>query len=249
MQIYPFSGPIILNDPTFVEYGGLTGTFSHTQLLSSYWLAEMQVTAYIGTLLLPTKVSGTYAFQGIQRIPTDYGYVQDLLEVNILGQNSFSTTCDLHSTPGCGFIYNDTYGYIDVRQIMSACNVGYAGYWSIPYPVFPPTYPPMYNFSNPYQIQIVYIAGLPTGTANQPGMLEALTILAQIDLNEKSPGLVDVNEGVGDIAIQSFRSIDYSETRGAHSLIRTALGESAAAMRAKRLIDMSIHKARRTLMA
>lgn len=247
MQFYPFNHAIILNNSGFIEYGGLTGTFSNSQLLSSYWLAEMQVTNYIGAPLLPVVVSGTYAFEGVQRIPTDYGYVHRLIAVNILGQNSFSTTCDLKSTPGCGFIYNDTFGYIDIRQVMSACNIGYAGYWSIPYPVFPPTYPPMYNFSNPYQIEIVYETGLPTGTANQPGIMEALAILAQIDLNEKSPGLVDVNEGVGDIGIQSFRSIDYAETRGAHSLVKTALGESAQAMRAKRLIDMSVKKARRSL--
>lgn len=247
MQTYPFNGPIILNDTDFIAYGGLTGTFSHNQLQSSYWLAEMQVSNYIGTLLLPQIVSGTFSFQGVQRIITDYGYVHEILDVSILSQDSFSTSCDLKRNSGCAFIYDDTFGYVDVREVMSACNIGYAGYWSIPYPVFPPTYPPMYNFSNPYQIALTYIAGLPTGTANQPGIMEALTIIAQIDLNEKSPGLVDVNEGVGDVAIQSFRSIDYSENRGAHSLVKTALGESAQAMRAKRLIDMSIKKARKSL--
>lgn len=247
MQIYPFNGPIILNDANFIDYGGLTGTFSHNQLLSSYWLAEMQVSNYIGTLLLPQIVSGTYAFEGIQRVPTDYGYVHEILDVQILSQNSFSTSCDLKRNPGCAFIYNDTFGYVDIRQVMSACNIGYAGYWAVPYPVFPPTYPQMYNFTNPYQMEITYIAGLPTGTANQPWCVEALAIIAQIDLNEKSPGLVDVNEGVGDIGIQSFRSIDYGETRKANSLVNTALGNSAQAMRAKRLIDMGIKKARKSL--
>lgn len=247
MQIYPFDHAIILNDANYIDYGGLTGTFTHNQLLASYWLAEMQVSNYIGTLLLPQIVTGTYAFEGIQRVPTDYGYVHRILDVSILSQNSFSTTCDLKKNSGCAFIYNDTFGYIDVRQVMSACNIGYAGYWSIPYPVFPPTYPPMYNFSNPYQMQITYEAGLPTGTANQPGIMEALAILAQIDLNEKSPGLVDVNEGAGDIGIQSFRSIDYAETRKAGSLVNTALGNSAQSMRAKRLLDMTLKKARRSL--
>lgn len=82
-----------------------------------------------------------------------------------------------------------------------------------------------------------------------PGILEALTILAQVDLNEKSPGTVGQNEGAGDIAIQQYRSLDYTEVRGAHSLIRTALGESPKAMRAKRLIDITIKKARRVLLA
>lgn len=247
MLLYPFSGPIILNSALYVENGGLTGTFSNTQLNSSYWLAEMQVTNYIGTPLLPVIVTGTYAYKGIPRVPTDYGYVHRLLAVNIYSQNAFKTTCDLVTTKGCGFIFDDTFGYVDIRQVMNTPNIAYAGYWGVPFPTFPPMYPPMYDMTHPYQFQIVYEAGLPTGTANQPGILEALTILAQIDLNEKSPGLVDVNEGVGDIGIQSFRSIDYAETRGAHSLVKTALGESAQAMRAKRLIDMSVTKARRSL--
>lgn len=247
MQLYPFNSAIILNDANYVDYGGLTGTFSHNQLLSSYWLAEMQVTAYIGTPLLPVVVTGTYAYQGTPRIATDYGYVSQLLAVHILSQNAFSSSCNLKSTVGCGFIYNDTFGYIDVKQVMNSCNIAYAGYWGVPFPTFPPMYPPMYNQSFPYQFQIAYEAGLPTGTANQPGIMEALTILAQIDLNEKSPGLVDVNEGIGDIGIQSFRSIDYAETRKANSLVNTALGNSAQSMRAKKLIDMSIKKARKSV--
>lgn len=247
MQIYPFNGPIILTDALFGEYGGLTGTFTHSQLNSSYWLAEMQVTNYIGAPLLPVVVTGTYPYTGLQRISTDYGYVQELLALYILAQNEYATTASLKSTKGAAFIYVDTFGYVDVHQIMNAANAGYLGYWGIPVPSFPPTYPNVYNYTNPYQFQLAYRAGLPTGTANQPGILEALTIVAQIDLNEKQPGLIDMNESSGDVAIQSFRSLDYSENRGAHSLKRTALGESPQAMRAARLIDMSIVKARKSL--
>lgn len=237
MVIYPFSAPIILTDSLYSQYGGLgTGSFTQAQLQSSYWLAEMQVTAYIGTPLLPVIVTGTYAYMGHQRIPTDYGYVHRLLNVNVLSKKDWRT-CDLQSNDGCGYIYDDTYGYIDFKQISTILGLSYHGYPFSPYVAY----------ETPYQIQISYEAGLPTGTANQPGILEALTILAQIDLNEKSPGVVGQNEGAGDVAIQQFRSLDYTEVRGAHSLVKTALGESPKAMRAKRLIDMSIRKARRAL--
>ncbi|HEY6019538.1 MAG TPA: hypothetical protein VIY48_06445 [Candidatus Paceibacterota bacterium] len=240
MVIYPFNGPIILNDINYSQNGGLgTGSFTSQQLQSSYWLAEMQVSQYIGTLLLPQIVTGTYSYMGKNRIATDYGYVSQLLNVNVYSKKGWAT-CDLQRNDGCGYIYNDTYGYIDFKQVSSICGVAFWVYPLTPYQV-------AYNY--PYQIQITYEAGLPTGTANQPGMLEALTILAQIDLNEKSPGTVGQNEGQGDIAIQSFRSLDYSEQRGAHSLVKTALGESPKAMRAKRLIDMSIRRSRRVLFA
>ena len=228
MLIYPFNSPIILNNDRFVEYGGLAGNFSDAILNSSYWLAEMQVTAYIGTPLLPVVVTGTYhAHAQNNRIATDYGYVHRLLNVNVQSRED-SLNCDLKDNSACAYIFNDTFGYVDWKMTSVACGC-------------------TSNYIQPYQVQIAYEAGLPTGTATQPTILEALTILAQIDLNEKSPGTVGMNEGVGDIGIQSFSSLDYSERRGEHSLVKTVLGESAKAMRAKRLIDLTVQKARRAL--
>lgn len=236
MVIYPFSSPIILTDSIFLDYGGKTGTFTQSQRQASYLVAEMQVTNYIGTPLLPTIVTGTYAYMGNRRIPTDYGYVHQLYDVTVYSKNFLSSTCSLQSNDGCGYIYNDTYGYIDFKQVGLICGLSMWGTWGGSAIVVP---------NVPYQVQITYQAGLPTGTANLPPVLEALTILAQIDLNEKDPGNSGLNEGQGDIAIQSFKSLDYTEQRGEHSLVKTALGESAKAMRAKRLLDMAIRKARR----
>ena len=236
MLIYPFTAPIILTENIFVEYGGKTGTFTPTQRQSSFLIAEMQVSNYIGTLLLPTNVTGTYPFMGKGRVATDYGYVHQLYNVNILSREGLCGSCSLESTSSCGYIYEDTFGYVDVRRAMSWCGIAWDG--------TPLMYP-----SLSYQFQISYQAGLPTGTANQPTILEALTILAQIDMNDKDPGNAGMNEGMGDIAIQEFKSLDYSEKRGEHSLVKTALGESAKAMRAKRLIDITIKRARKVLLA
>lgn len=237
MQIYPFSSPIILTDDIFVAYGGKTGTFTATQRQTSYLIAEMQVSNYIGTLLLPTNVTGTFPYMGSNLIPTDYGYVHQLNNVVVKSRNLADTTCSLTDNSACGYIYEDTFGYVDFKQVSSICGARcyYGG-------LFVPT-------DYPYQIQISYQAGLPTGTANQPPFLEALTIIAQIDLNEKDPGNAGMNESTGDVAVQEFHSLDYIEKRGKHSLVKTALGESAKAMRAKRLIDMSIRKARKVLLA
>lgn len=229
-----------MTDAIFSAYGGKgTGSFTQTQLQSSYLLAEQQVSNYIGTLLLPHIITGTYPFQHTPRLVTDYGYVSRLIAVNVLTKSQLSSTCDLTSNEGCGFIYNDTFGYVDFRQVSGIC--GFSWYSGWPYSNF-------VSYNVPYQVQLVYEAGLPTGTANFPGILEALTIMAQIDLNEKEPGLVGNNEGNGDVGIQRFSSIDYSETRRDSSLKRTGLGDSPKANRAARLIDNSVRKARRTLL-
>lgn len=240
MLIYPFGHAIILTDAIYSLYGGKgTGSFTSAQLQSSYWLAEMQVTSYIGAPLLPVIITGTYPnYHNVHRLVTDYGYVQRLIAVNVYSKK-MTTQCELESNDGCGFIYRDTFGYIDWKQINTVCGCGYV--WpSFGIPFF-------VQEKTPYLIEVVYEAGLPTGTANQPGILEALTIMAQIDLNEKEPGLVGNNEGNADVGIQSFRSIDYAEVRRNSSLKRTNLGSSPKSNRAAQLIDMSIVKARRSL--
>ncbi len=251
MVIYPFTQAVILNDALFSEYGGRgTGSFTSSQLAASYWLAEMQVSKYIGTLLLPQVVTGTYAYQGTQRIVTDYGYVSRLLSVQIYSQDGYSSSCDLNQTASCGYVYDDTFGYIDVKQAMNACGFAYSGYFGTPYPSFPPTSPQTYGMSSPYKIGIAYEAGLPTGAASFPGVLEALTVIAQINLNEKSPGLVGVNEGVGDVGIVEYTDLGsrgYREARKSGDLKRTIFGSSPRAAYAARLLDASVIKARPAL--
>jgi hypothetical protein len=239
MQIYPYRAPIILNDAVYSLYGGQgTGTFPSAVLQSSYLLAEMQVTNYIGTFLLPTILTGTFPFMHQSRIITDYGYVSQLLNVNVLTKTACNS-CTLTNNDACGYIYEGTFGYIDFRRLAMTCGWSWWGY----------PYSPYILAEAPYQIEIAYVAGLPTGTATQPGILEAITILASVDLNEKFPGAVGINESVGAVGIQEFKSMDYWEKRAEHALVKTALGDDARSQRAKKLIDMSVRKARRVLFA
>lgn len=233
MPIYPFGTPIIMNDQIFAKYGGKgTGTFSFDQLQLAYQIAEQETVNFIGTLLLPTIVTGTFItpLTRTQRISTDYGYVSQILGVIIKTQKvSTITGAELLDTTGSGFIYSDTFGYIDVVKLQNTCSL------------CPNT------SSVPYQYQVVYEAGLPTGTANLPSMLAAMTIITSITLNELYPGEVGMNEGTGDIGIQEFESFSYHERRTAHSLVRTAFGGSAKANKAAQLIRSCVKLARRSL--
>lgn len=231
MVIYPFSSSIILTRNLFVRYGGSVGSFSDEQLSDSFLTAEILATSYIGTPLLPVIITGSMNYMGTSRLVTDYGYVHQIYTVTVQSKAN-GIDCTLRSDTGCAFIYDDTFGYIDFRRVASYCNCGYMG-----------AYPP-------YQILVAYQAGLPTGTANLSPVVQALTILAQIDLNEKIPGMAGMNEGVGDVGIQKFSSMDdYHEERAKSALVNTNLGSSAKAMYAKRLIDGAIKRARKPLLA
>jgi hypothetical protein len=231
MITYPFSKPVILTTDIFVEYGGKTGTFTQSQLENAYQMAEQQTVAYIGTFLLPTTVTGTFAtaLTATQRISTDYGYVHQILDVIVKTEKvTYSGGCELINSRGGAFIYEDTFGYIDVYKLESIYGCG------LPH-------------SHPYQYQIVYEAGLPTGTANLPLMLSAMTLAAKIHLNEMYPGEVGMNEGVGDVGIQEFESFGYHERRTAHSLVKTAFGGSAMASRIASMIKSCVKLARKSL--
>ena len=218
MIIYPFSSAVILTDDIFTLYGGQTGTTVPAQRNAAYLIAEKRASNYIGTLLLPHIVTGTYPANSDKFITTDYGYVHRVISAKVLSVSNLQT-CELSSDTGCVFVAEDTFGYLNFSCINSIC--GCAG-WKVP-----------------YQYQVVYEAGLPTGTASQADVLLALTIVAQDTLNEMS--FPSANETAGDRGIESFSSLDYSETR--KKLKRTALGQSARANYASELLDNAVKRA------
>lgn len=243
MVIYPFSAPIILTDNIFTSYGGATGTSTAAQRQASYLIAEKQVSKFIGTLLLPTSVTGTYNYQNQPRISTDYGYVQSIDAVTVWSQNYFTATCDLISNPGCAIVSDDTYGYVDIQTLLPTATL--ISYYTIPYPAFPPVFPFLANYMQPFQFQIAYHAGLPTGTANQSDVLLALTLAAGIYLNVMfNPSAL---AGEGDIGIDEFSTIDYREVRHKAAIRNTVFGSSPTANLIARLLRGSIKIARQQL--
>jgi len=206
MDIYPYSSPIILTDNIFQEYNGdIDGSTPELRQIA-YTVAEESVTDDIGTLLLPTIVTGTYSYNLLTPLLTDYGYVNEVILVRFL-----DTEEDIYYTvSGTANVYaslrSDTYGIVDVHYMLSNCRC------------VSPQNP------SPYQIQVVYNAGLPTGTANSPRILLALTTYADMVLNQiEGYG----NEADGLVGVKQFKNQDYSEVR--HNLKRTIFGSSARA--------------------
>ncbi len=196
MNVYPYSFPIILNDAVFVEYGGHTGTSTATQRSAAYFIAEKAASYDVETLLLPTIITGTYP--PCFSLVTDWGYVHHLFRLRILvadGKSIYNS----EDASRIGSVRNDTYGIIDL-------------------------YPIVYAIRQPYTIELVYEAGLPTGTATQPDVLLALTTYADIVLAEI---LGYGNESAGDVGVRAFNNQQYSESRVA--MLRTAYGTSARA--------------------
>lgn len=222
MNIYPYTSPVVLTDAVFLLYGGQTGTTLPAQRTAAYVIAEEQVSKYIGTFLIPTIVTGTFPITPTRRIATDYGYVSRVLSAKVLNQSSIFN-CTLSEANSCVFVWDDTFGYMDFGYIVSACGCS--------------------NSLSPYQFKLAYEAGLPTGVAAHPGILMALTIQAQLNLNEMI--YPHANESAGDVGVKSYRSLDYSEDRV--KMRRTILGTSAMSDKASRLLDASVNKARRAL--
>jgi len=207
-----------MTESLYVGYGGQTGSATSLQMQGALLVAEKRVTNYIGTFLLPTIVTGTYPYNGHKFIRTDYGYVHQVLSSSVYSLQG-SSTCELKEDTGCVYIFNDTYGYLNFSCISSECGCN--------------------TWQQPYQFKVAYQAGLPTGTASQPDFLMALTVVAELVLNEML--YPRANETSGDRGIESFSSIDYSEQR--KRLKRTALGQSARANYAAELLDNAVKRA------
>jgi len=220
MQLYPHQIPIVLNNASFLLYGGQTGSYNQAQLDAAYQIAEQQATTYLNTFLLTTIVTGTFGYA--PRIVTDYGYVNRVLGVNILSRDNW-TNCTLQSKNGCVFIWEDTFGYLDVGCVVNYCGCG--------------------GSPAPSQIQVVYEAGLPTGVASQPAVLLALTMAATISLNEMI--FPSANESTGDIGVKEYTSMGYSGySEKRVDMQQNAFGSSAKAIKIGQLISSTIKRAR-----
>lgn len=216
MNFYPLSSPIIMTDAIFTQYGGHVGNSGPLQRQAAYLMAEEAASDDLSTLLLPVIVTGTYFFNPSQLqkgLMLDYGQVHRVISTSFI---DFDETV-YWTQAGTGNDYvalrDAEYGVLDINYILNNCKCANS---ARPYP---------------YQIKIVYEAGLPTGTANHSKYLMALTIYSDLMLQE----IIGYgNEAPGDIGVQQYQNQEYREQR--IGLIRTNFGTSARANLAHRLL-------------
>lgn len=201
---YPYNTPIILTDDIFQAYGGLLADTLPEMRQAAYQIAEQFVSEDLETYLLPTDVTGTYAYT--PKLILDHAMVNRVHLIRFYDAEerlywTVTGTANVYaSLRGDG-----SYGILDLHQVIASCNC-YAGY------------------ALPEKVAVVYNTGYGSGSSYQPGTLMALTLAAKIVLNEL---MGFGNEAPADIGVQRYSNQDYSETRV--GLIRTVYGTSAQA--------------------
>ena len=205
--IYPLSSVIIMDDDIYELYGGDSIKGTDGQRAAAYFIAEEAVSRDISTLLLPVIVTGTYTWdEYAPQLVTDWAYVHQIYEIRFIDTEgdtyyTISGTDNVYAS-----IRDQEYGIIDIHQLWRNCNCSSS---TRPFP---------------YQVQMVYQAGLPTGTANYPNMLLALSTYSDIVLNEI---MGYGNEAAGGVGVQEFTNQSYREVRT--KLGKTGFGSSARA--------------------
>ena len=210
---YPYASPIILTSTIYTAYGGHTGSATNAQLNAAFLIAEMAATEDIGSFLLPTTFTGTHTPEYGRPLMLDYGYINSVDLVRFIDEQD----AIYWSQAGTANYYvsirgNGKRGIIDIDYLVAHCNCCSSGEF-------------------PYKVQVVYNAGLQSGTSYHPDVLLALTTYAEIVINE----IIGYgNEAPGDIGVQDFTNQQYKESRVA--LLRTSFGTSARAQFATKLL-------------
>ena len=205
-MIYPFTEPQVITDDLFVAYGGATGTTTELQRQAAYLIAEKWMSGAVGTLIVQATVTGTFYYpQHGSSLVLDYTYVWNVKEIRFVdtkGTNYYTIT---GTTNYNAAIRNKERGILDVFAILGYCRAcGWDGTYS------------------PYQFEIAYETGLPTGTYTSPDFLVGLTTASTIALNEIQGWGGETFSG-----ITEFKNQEYMEKR--LTPVMTAFGASPQA--------------------
>lgn len=202
MKPYIKQAPQIMTDTIFQNYGGSLGDSTPFQRIAAYCIAEVAAELDIGSYLLPTIYTGTYMWANSE-VNLDHTYINQLVQTTFIAFDGdrYYTISGVNNNYQA--MRDWEYGILNLATFYNICASG----WQIP-----------------WQVEVVYNAGLSSGTSFSPIVLNALTIYSQIVLNEM---IGYGNEASGDIGVKEFSNMDYTEKRVA--MIQTAFGSSAKA--------------------
>ena len=228
MTIQPFfpylvTGTSILTDQIFIDYGGQTGTSTLAQRQAAYQQAEQFALEEIQTFLVPTTMSGTFAWPiGDTRLQLPHTHIRNINSLTAVHESGCNCADDAVNISGCAWILDYQASIIDLREcantvsgqaINCTCYVARG---------------------EPIQYIIVYEAGHQAGlVAANASALMGLVTAADLALEQ----IIDpagAEAGPGDASVASFSDTGYSETR--QFLRMTAFGGSPRANYAARML-------------
>lgn len=213
-MIYPYTSAQVLTDAIFTEYGGSTGTSTAAQRQAAYYIAERWMSSEVGTLIVPTDVTGTFYYPNVgNSIKLDYSYVWSVSQVRFIDPSEKNYYTITGTANYDAALRSKERGIVDVYTIL-----GYYQQCRCAWPQYP------------YLVEITYNAGLPTGTYTSPNMLMALTMAAGIALDEISGFGGEPFQG-----ITEFRNQQYMEKR--LTPVMTVFGASPKAQLIKGLVS------------
>jgi hypothetical protein len=213
-----------MTNAIFEEFGGQTGTTTQAQRNNAYQIAEQFAIEEISTFLVPTTISGTFAWpQHDQRLNLPHTHVRSVGSLTAIHEAGCDCADDQVELSGCAWVIDYRAGIVDLRQCGNqsgqpsiACGCSYR------------------TNGEPLLYQIVYEAGIEAGrVAANSSALMGLTVAAELALEQ----IIDPHAsegGPGDPSLTSFSDTGYSASR--QFLLMTAFGGSPRANYAARML-------------
>jgi hypothetical protein len=230
MSIQPYfpylvTGTSVLTDDIYTSFGGSLDNSTATQRNNAYMIAEQFAIQEIRTFLVPTSVSGTFAWPVDERLIAPHTHLRSISSLTAIHEAGCDCADDQVELSGCAWIMDYEAGIISLRE----CNNGGSGQPAISCGCNTSGY-----YGRPLLYQITYEAGLQAGlVAANPSALMGLTVAAELVLEQ----IIDPHAaegGPGDPSLTNFSDTGYSATR--QYLRMTAFGGSPRANYAARML-------------
>jgi hypothetical protein len=221
---YLVTGTAVLNDAIYADFGGDLDDSTSAQRNNAYQIAEQFALQEIGTFLVPTTISGTFAWpQYDLRFNLPHTHVRSVSSLTAIHEAGCDCADDQVELSGCAWIIDSRAGIVDLRQCGDqsgqpsiACGCSYRAH------------------GEPLLYQIVYEAGIEAGrVAANASALQGLTIAAELALEQMTDPAA-AEGGPGDPSLTNFSDTGYSASR--QFLVMTAFGGSPRANYAARML-------------
>lgn len=222
-ELYLVTGTSVLTEQMYEDYGGnFMSTSTIPQRGAAYNIAEQFAIQEIGTFLVPTTLTGTYAWPYDYRYKLPYDRVQSIGSVVAIYDQGCDCADNALELTGCAWLMDSDNGVIDLKECGDSVNNNSAVCNGCG------------NRGMPIQFRIAYTVGIPAGqVAATPSAIMGLVTAADLAIEQ----IVDpsgADGGPGDPSVSNWSDTGESHTR--QFLRMTAFGGSPRANYAARML-------------